>query len=153
GFVVHLGRKDLMVKIRGYRVDFSEVEWALLEHPGIKEVGVRAWDREEGEKYLAGYIVPRRESVMNASEIREFLSNKLPDYMIPTSFKFVETLPMTNGKLDRLALPRPDTLRPELKDTYVAPRNEVEKKLAEIWSEVLQIEDIGVHDNFLDLGG
>jgi amino acid adenylation domain-containing protein len=153
GFVVHLGRKDLMVKIRGYRVDFSEVERALLEHPGIKEVGVRAWDREEGEKYLAGYIVPRRESVMNASEIREFLSNKLPDYMIPTSFKFVETLPMTNGKLDRLALPRPDTLRPELKDTYVAPRNEVEKKLAEIWSEVLQIEDIGVHDNFLDLGG
>jgi amino acid adenylation domain-containing protein len=153
GFVVHLGRKHSMVKIRGYRVDVSEVERALLEHPGIKEAGVRAWDREEGEKYLAGYIVPRPESVLNASEVRKFLSNKLPDYMIPTALKFVETLPLTNGKLDRLALRKPDTRRPELKETYVAPRNEVERKLAGTWSEVLQIDDIGVHDNFFDLGG
>ena len=153
GFVIHRGRKDLMVKIRGFRVDISEVEYALLEHPGIKEAGVRAWDREEGEKYLAGYIVPRLESVLNASEVREFLSNKLPDYMIPTAFEFVESLPLTNGKLDRLALPKPDPRRRELKETYVAPRNEVERKLAGIWSEVLQIDNIGVHDNFFDLGG
>jgi amino acid adenylation domain-containing protein len=153
GFVIHRGRKDLMVKIRGYRVDISEVEHALLEHPGIKEAGVRAWDREEAEKYLAGYIVLRPESVLNASEVREFLSNRLPDYMIPTALKFVEALPLTNGKLDRLALPKLDTRRPELKETYVAPRNEVERKLAGIWSEVLQIDNIGVHDNFFDLGG
>jgi amino acid adenylation domain-containing protein len=152
GFVIHRGRKDLMVKIRGFRVDISEVEHALLEHPGIKEAGVRAWDREDGEKYLAGYIV-RLESMLNASEVREFLSNKLPDYMIPTAFKFVESLPLTNGKLDRLALPKPDPRRPELKETCVAPRNEVERKLAGIWSEVLQIDNIGVHDNFFDLGG
>ena len=153
GFVIHRGRKDLIVKIRGFRVDISAVEQALLEHPDIKEAGVRAWDREEGEKYLAGYIVPRPESVLNASEVREFLSNKLPDYMIPTAFKVVESLPLTNGKLDRLALPQPDTRRPELKETYVAPRNDVERKLGAIWSEVLQIENIGVHDNFFDLGG
>ena len=85
GFVVHLGRKDLMVKIRGYRVDISEVERALLEHPDIKEAGVKAWEREEGEKYLAGYIVPRAESLLNSSEVREFLRKKLPDYMIPLS--------------------------------------------------------------------
>ena len=144
GFVIHRGRKDLLVKIRGFRVDISEVEHALLVHPGIKEAGVRAWDREEGEKYLAGYIVPRPESVLNASEVREFLSNKLPDYMIPTALKFVEALPLTNGKLDRLALPKPDTGRPELKETYVSARNEVEKKLPGTWSEVLQIDGIGL---------
>ena len=153
GFVVHLGRKDLMVKIRGFRVDFSEIERALVEHPEINEVGVRAWDREDGEKYLAAYIVPRPESQLNVSEIRQFLSGKLPDYMNPTVVQFVEALPLTNGKLDRQALPKPDTLRPVLKETYVGPRNETEKKLAGIWSEVLQIDDIGVHDDFFDLGG
>ena len=155
GFVVHLGRKDLMVKIRGYRVDFSEVERALLKHPAIKDAGVRAWDHEgeDGEKYLAAYIVPRSEPQLNVSEIRQFLAAKLPDYMIPTAVQFVEALPLTNGKLDRQRLPKPDKLRPALKESYVGPRNETERKLADIWSEVLQIADIGVHDNFFDLGG
>ena len=155
GFVVHLGRKDLMVKIRGYRVDFSEVEQALLKHPAIKDAGVRAWDHEgeDGEKYLAAYIVPRSEPQLNVSEIRQFLAAKLPDYMIPTAVQFVEALPLTNGKLDRQRLPKPDKLRPALKESYVGPRNETERKLADIWSEVLQIADIGVHDNFFDLGG
>lgn len=155
GFVVHLGRKDLMVKIRGYRVDFSEVERALLKHPAIKDAGVRACDHEgeDGEKYLVAYIVPRSEPQLNVSEIRQFLAAKLPDYMIPTAVQFVEALPLTNGKLDRQRLPKPDKLRPALKESYVGPRNETERKLADIWSEVLQIADIGVHDNFFDLGG
>src|ERR1044072_1945983 len=101
GFVIHLGRKDLMVKIRGYRVDISEVERALLEHSAIKEAAVKAWEREEGEKYLAAYMVSRAESVLNVSGIREFLSSKLPDYMIPTAMQFVEPVRLTNGKLDR----------------------------------------------------
>ena len=153
GFVIHLGRKDLTVKIRAYRVDISEVEHALLQHPDIKEAGVRAWDREEGEKYLAGYIVPRPDTQLNVSEIREFLKSKLPDYMIPTAVQFVEALPLTNGKLDRQALPKPNALRPALNEAYVAPRNETERKLSGIWSQVLQIVDIGIHDNFFDLGG
>ena len=99
------------------------------------------------------YIVPRSEPQLNVSEIRQFLAAKLPDYMIPTAVQFVEALPLTNGKLDRQRLPKPDKLRPALKESYVAPRNETERKLADIWSEVLQIADIGVHDNFFDLGG
>src|SRR5581483_7171658 len=153
GFVIHLGRKDLMVKIRGYRVDFSEVERALLEHPSVKDAGVRSWDQKDGEKYLAAYIVLRPDSQLNVSELRRFLSAKLPDYMIPPAVQFVEALPLTNGKLDRQALPKPNASRPALKEAYLAPRNETERKLAEIWSEVLQIENIGVHDNFFDLGG
>jgi amino acid adenylation domain-containing protein len=153
GFVVHLGRKDFMVKIRGYRVDISEVERALLEHPGIKDGGVKVWEREPGEKYLAGYIVPREGYALNVSEVREFFRGKLPEYMIPSAFKLMATLPLTNGKLDRQALPRPDTQRPALKQPYVAPRGEVERKLAGIWAEVLQIDEVGIHDNFFDLGG
>lgn len=153
GFVIHLGRKDLMVKIRGYRVDISEVERALLEHPGIQEAAVRAWEREDGEKYLAAYMVARAESVLNVGEIRESLSSKLPDYMIPTAMQFVEALPLTNGKLDRRALPKPDSRRPELRTAYLAPRNETEQKLTEIWSEVMAVEQIGVSDSFFDLGG
>jgi amino acid adenylation domain-containing protein len=153
GFLIHLGRKDLMVKIRGYRVDISEIERAMLEHPGIKDAGVRAWERIPGEKCLAAYMVPRRGFALNVSEVRDFLGKKLPDYMIPSAFTPMETLPLTNGKLDRQKLPQPDTKRPALRETYIAPRNEVEKRLAGIWSEVLQIDPIGVHDNFFDLGG
>jgi amino acid adenylation domain-containing protein len=153
GFVIHLGRKDSMVKIRGYRVDFSEVERALLEHPLVKDAGVTAWDRDPGEKYLAGYIVTREDSVLNVSELRTFLSDKISDYMVPSSFTFIPSLPLTNGKLNRQALPKPDTRRPELKAPYVAPRNDVERKLAQIWAEVLQIDNVGIDDNFFDLGG
>jgi len=153
GCLIHKGRKDFRLKIRAYAVDLIEVEQALLEHPHIREAGVRAGDREDGEKYLAGYIVPEPESELNAGKIRGFLSRKLPDYMIPSVFKLVEALPLTNGKLDRLALPKPDTWRPGLEETYVAPRNDAESKLVDIWSEVLKIDAIGIHDNFLDLGG
>jgi acyl carrier protein len=153
GCLIHKGRNDFRQKIRGYAVDLLEVEQALLQHRHIREAGVRAWDREDGEKYLAGYLVPGPESELNASEIREFLSHKLPDYMIPSAFKLVEALPLTNGKLDRLALPKPDTWRPGLKETYVAPRNDVESKLVDIWSKVLQIDEVGIDDNFFDLGG
>jgi amino acid adenylation domain-containing protein len=153
GFVIHLGRKDLMAKIRGYRVDVSEVERALVEHPGVKEAAVAVWEREPNEMYLAGYIELRKDKLLNVSEIREFLENKLPDYMIPFVFTFVKSLPMTNGKLDRKALPKPDKQRPELRDVYVEPRNKIEKELTGIWAEVLQLDKVGVHDNFFELGG
>jgi acyl carrier protein len=102
---------------------------------------------------LAGYIVPRHETALNVSEIREFLSNKLPDYMVPASFKFMQSLPLTNGKLNRLALPKPDKRRPDLKEAYAAPRDIIERSLSEIWGEVLQLDEVGIHDNFFDLGG
>jgi amino acid adenylation domain-containing protein len=153
GFLVHLGRKDLMVKIRGYRVNLNEVEGALLEHFQVKEAAVAAWDSDPGEKYLVGYVVPRQKSALNVSELNEFLRKKLSDYMIPASFVFLESLPFVNGKLDRTALPLPDHQRPNLRTPYVQPDSELQQKLSQIWAEVLSLDRVGVHDNFFDLGG
>jgi amino acid adenylation domain-containing protein len=153
GMVILLGRKDHMIKIRGYRVDISEVERALLEHPVIRDAGVAAWDREPGEKYLAGYVVPREESAPNVSELKEFLRNKLPDYMLPATFVFLKSLPLTNGKLNRRALPLPDHKRPNVGQPYVPAQNVTEQKLIQMWEELLDVFPIGIHDNFFDLGG
>jgi len=153
GFLIHLGRKDLMVKIRGYRVNISDVEAALLDHVQVKEAGVASWDSDSEEKYLVGYVVLRKEAAVNVSDLNEFLRTRLPDYMIPSAFIFLESLPLTNGKLDRHALPRPGHQRPELAEAYLAPRSSLEKTLTEIWSNVLDIDRVGIRDNFLDLGG
>ena len=153
GFVIHMGRKDLMVKIRGYRVDIGEIEGALLEHPMVKEAGVTVWEREPGEKYLVGYIVVVGGSVLNVSDIREFLEKKLPSYMIPSTFMFLESLPLTNGKIDRKALPTPDNKRPELSTEYLVARDKIEKRMIGIWEEILGVRPIGIDDSFFDLGG
>jgi amino acid adenylation domain-containing protein len=153
GFLIHLGRKDFMVKIRGYRVELGEIERTLRAHPQVKEAGVVADDRQSGEKYLAAYIVAASSPGPTVDELRRFLKGTLPDYMVPSAFVFLETLPLTNGKLDRKALPKADERRPELSQPYVAPRNEVERMLAEIWAEILSLDRVGVHDNFFDLGG
>jgi amino acid adenylation domain-containing protein len=153
GFLIHLGRKDFMVKIRGYRVDIGEIESRLREHRQITEAAVAYWDRAAGEKSLVGYVVLCPEAIVNVSDLKEFLRARLPDYMIPHSFRFLPVLPLTNGKLDRSALSNPDNQRPSLMTPYVAPRSELEARLAGIWSEVLVIDPIGVRDNFFNLGG
>jgi len=154
GFVIHLGRKDFMVKIRGYRVELGEVEKRLLEHPLVKETGVAAWSRENEEKYLAAYVVPRENAKLTAEDLRAFLQDKLPDYMIPSAFVKLDALPLTpSGKVDRKALPVPDSSRPELGTPFVAPRSPTEEKLAKIWAGVLSLDQVGIHDNFFDLGG
>jgi amino acid adenylation domain-containing protein len=153
GFLIHLGRKDLMVKIRGYRVELSEIENALLAHPQVKDAGVAAWGQETGQEYLAGYIVIRGPGVPTVNELRQFLSIRLPNYMVPSVFMFLESLPMTNGKLDRKSLPRPNRRRPDLEQPYVGPSNEIETRLAQIWEALLDIRPIGAHDDFFELGG
>jgi acyl carrier protein len=153
GFLVHLGRKDFIVKIRGYRVDFGEAERALLEHPGVKEACVTAWEREDGEKYLAAYVVARDGGRPTVDEFRRFLREKLPDFMQPSAFMFMETLPLTNGKVDRRQLPKPEAKRPELSQSYAPPRSEIERILAEIWAQVLSLDRVGIHDDFFELGG
>jgi hypothetical protein len=153
GFLLHLGRKDSMVKVRGYRVELGEIEQTLLTHPQLKEAGVAAWTREPEDTYLAAYIVPRESSRPTVDELRGFLRQKLPDYMIPSAFTFLDCLPSTNGKLDRKALPKPDDKRPPLTQAYVPARDEVEKDLVRIWENVLDVHPIGIHDNFFDLGG
>jgi amino acid adenylation domain-containing protein len=153
GFLIHLGRKDFTVKIRGYRVEFGDVEKALQSHPEVREACVTAWEREDGEKYLAAYVVARDGVKPTFDELRRFLRQKLPDYMLPSVFLFQDSLPLINGKLDRRRLPKPDTQRPELSRSYVTPRNESERMLAEIWSQVLALDRVGIHDDFFELGG
>jgi amino acid adenylation domain-containing protein len=153
GCLIHLGRKDFVFKIRGFRVEIGEIERALLSHPQVNQAGVAVWEREGGEKYLAGYIALRKGCSPRVDDLRSFLTEKLPDYMVPSAFVFLEDLPLTNGKLDRKALPRPENKRPELKQSYVSPRNDVEHKLVQIWQEVLELNPIGINDRFLDLGG
>jgi acyl-coenzyme A synthetase/AMP-(fatty) acid ligase/2-polyprenyl-3-methyl-5-hydroxy-6-metoxy-1,4-benzoquinol methylase len=153
GCVVHKGRKDFRVKIRGYGVELSEIEGALLGHLQIRQAAVVAWDRSSGEKYLAAYVVAQQGGALTINTLRDFLSPKLPDYMLPSTFVFLESLPLVNGKIDRKALPRPDEKRPKLNRPYVPARLEVEQRLVNIWEEVLEVRPIGIHDNFFDLGG
>lgn len=153
GTLLHLGRKDLMVKIRGYRVELEEVERRLMEHPEVKDAGVTVWERKKGEQALAAYIVPRGPIRPTIDQLQRFLKELLPDYMVPSAFMFLDSLPLTNSKLDRRALPRPDGKRPALSTPHTSPSNEIENSLIQIWEEVLDVRPIGIHDNFFDLGG
>jgi acyl carrier protein len=108
----------------------------------------------KSDRRLVAYVVPADKPSCTTGELRKFLKQKLPEYMIPSAFVFLDALPLTpNGKIDRKALPAPDQTRPELEDNYVAPRTAVEEMIAEIWAEVLKLDTVGVHDNFFDLGG
>ena len=153
GSLVHIGRKDLMVKIRGHGVEVEGVERKLNEHPQVKDAAVSAWDYGDGDKYLAAYIVAEGKSLPTADQLKTFLRETLPDYMIPSTIMFLDSLPLTNGKLDRKALPQPGNTRPELRTKYYIPRNEIEKCLVRIWEDLLDVHPIGIHDNFFDLGG
>ena len=154
GCLIHKGRKDFRVKIRGYGVEIAEVEKALLAHPAIRETIVVARQNELGESHLAAYCTSSRQPSPSVSEIREFLSKKLPNYMIPAAFLFLDSMPLTpNGKINRRALPDPGNSRPVLETAFVPSRTPVEKELAQIWAEVLSIDKIGIHDSFFDLGG
>src|SRR4029077_15902312 len=135
----HLGRKDMMVKIRGYRVEIGEVERELLVHPLVKDAAVAARDGESGEKSMVAYVVPHNQPFRAVDELNSYLRVKLPDYMIPKAYVFLDALPLINGKLDREALPEPERKRPEVSQPYVTPRSEVEQELVRIWEEVLDV--------------
>lgn len=154
GNLEFLGRIDNQVKIRGFRIELGEIESVLKQHPEVREVVVIDQEDELSVKYLVAYVVPRQGNIFSASELRRFLKEKLPEYMMPSAFVPLKNLPLTpNGKVDRRALPSPEMARPDLEDTFVAPRTPVEESLARIWAEVLRLEKVGVHDNFFDLGG
>ena len=154
GCLYHLGRKDFQVKVRGYRVDVGEVETELLRHEKIKEVAVVGRKDVLGNSKLVAYFVPAATISPSVTALREFLGRKLPQYMIPTSFIPLSSLPLTpNGKVNRRLLPNPDHSRPQLETAIVPPRNEIERQLTQMWSDVLAVDEIGIHDSFLDLGG
>jgi len=154
GNIEFLGRIDGQVKIRGFRIELGEIENVLGQAPGVREAVVLAREDTPGEKRLVAYMVPDRKLSLPTGELRTFLKEKLPEYMVPSAFVVLERLPLTpNGKVDRKALPAPDTSRPDFSGAFVAPRNSVEEVLAGIWTDVLKLECVNVHDNFFDLGG
>jgi non-ribosomal peptide synthase protein (TIGR01720 family) len=150
----YLGRSDGQVKVRGFRIELGEIEVALKDHPTVSDAVVLAREESSGGKRLVGYVVPETGSATSVNELRRFLGQRLPEYMIPAVFVELETLPLTpNGKVDRRALPEPgeDRLGPETE--YEAPRTPEEEILTGLWAEVLGLERVGVNDNFFELGG
>ena len=154
GQLEFLGRKDQQVKVRGFRVELGEIETVLREHEGIREAVLTAYADTHGDTHLAAYIVPAGEQAPTRSELHAFLRDKLPEYMVPHLYHFLDRLPLTpQGKVDRRALPRSEGGERELDVAFVGPRNAVEEVLCEIFAEVLRVERVGVNDNFFDLGG
>ena len=154
GNIEYLGRTDYQVKIRGFRIEPGEVESALLQHPGVDQAIVASYTNDVDHKQLIAYLVSEEELPPPADEIRRFLQQHLPDYMIPSAFIMLDSIPLTeSGKIDRKALSALDIPRPDLTQSYVKPRTPQEKMLVDIWAQVLQVDQVGIYDNFFDLGG
>ncbi|HEY7354997.1 MAG TPA: amino acid adenylation domain-containing protein [Ktedonobacterales bacterium] len=163
GNLEFIGRADFQVKIRGFRIELGEIEAALEEHPAMQQALVLAKDEPSGNKHLVAYVVPEApyrsqaeaaETEKLVPQLRGFLKDRLPDYMMPSAFVVLDAMPLnSNGKIDRKALPEPELTRKELGSDFVAPRTPLEESVAQIWMEVLGVERVGSQDNFLELGG
>jgi len=154
GCLEYLGRKDFQVKIRGHRIETSEIEMALVASSSIKDAVVVARDDQFGDKHLVAYLVSAGQAEPSVSELRRHLNEQLTDYMVPSAFVFLKELPVTpTGKIDRQALPAPNVASSRLEDQFAAPRNPSEEILAEIWANLLGVQRVGIHDNFFELGG
>ena len=163
GNLEYLGRADHQVKIRGFRIELGEIEAAIAQHPSIREAVVIAREDQPGNKRLVAYCVPRAQNAssqtrnghpLSSDSLRDYLQKELPDYMIPSEFVMLETLPLTaNGKVDRRALPSFDGNSSDRAATFIAPRDVLELRLAQIWEEILDRRPIGVRDDFFKLGG
>ena len=149
-----IGRADHQVKLHGFRIELGEIEAALAEHPGVREnVVIVSHDVAGNDSRLVAYIVAESLAPTTA-ELRQYLLEHLPDYMVPAVFVFIPALPLnSNGKVDQKRLPPPDQVRPELGQSYVAPRSATEQVVANIWADVLKLDRVGIHDNFFELGG
>ncbi|HSS48749.1 MAG TPA: amino acid adenylation domain-containing protein, partial [Thermoanaerobaculia bacterium] len=149
-----LGRMDQQVKVRGYRIELGEIEAALSEYPLVRDVAVIAREEVPGQPRLVAYLVPQADASPTAAELRGFLQEVLPEFMLPSAFVLLPALPLTvTGKLDRLALPVPGMDRSLSSAPFVAPRTPTEEVLAMIWAELLRVDRVGIHDNFFELGG
>ncbi len=153
GSIKFEGRKDFQIKIRGFRIELGEIESALAQHAHVGESVVVAKENGTGDKRLIAYVVPREQASING-ELREFLKQKLPQYMVPNSFVVLDSLPLTaSGKVDRHALPAPDDLSNRQDGQRSTPQTQVEKLLATIWTDLLEVSGIGINDNFFEVGG
>ena len=154
GLILYAGRADRQVKIRGYRIEPDEIESVISSYNGAEENVVIVREDSPEDKRLIAYIAVKNESRPDASDLRLFLKSKLPAYMMPSAFVFIDKFPLTpNGKINLKALPAPDKSNGQTFRSHIEPRNSIEKELASIWTELLKIEKIGVDDNFFELGG
>jgi len=154
GQVMNLGRMDSQVKIRGYRIELGEIEAALGEHPSVRDVVVVAREDQPGQKGLIGYIVPQSGKSAASSELRAFLTRRLPDYMVPTAIVSLAAMPLTpNGKIDRKALAPSNRVAAAGDADPAEPQTATEAAVASLWSDILKINRVGVSDNFFALGG
>jgi len=154
GVIEYLGRNDFQVKVRGLRIELGEIEAALSEHVTVGQAVVVSREEIPGDVRLVAYLVPRADASPSVADLRIFLKDRLPEYMIPSAFVILPSLPLNpSGKVDRKALPAPERMRSSLATQYEAPRTEVEAMIADLWKDVLRLEKVGVHDNFFDLGG
>ncbi len=158
GILEFLGRIDDQIKLHGFRIELGEIEAAIRQHPEVRETVVLLREDEPGVQRLVAYIVSQaendREKTLSVDNLRDFVRQKLPEYMVPANFVFLKALPLTlNGKIDRKSLPIPERLQPELRGDFVPPHNEVESTIASIWQELLHVEKVGIYDNFFDIGG
>ncbi|HEX8772589.1 MAG TPA: amino acid adenylation domain-containing protein [Pyrinomonadaceae bacterium] len=154
GNIEFLGREDFQVKVQGYRIELGEIEAALSEHEMVRACVVVAVGERHKDKRLVAYVVTEDGHAINTDELRGFLGDKLPGYMIPSGFVTLEALPLTpNGKVDRQRLPAPDLRRNSQPRAYEPPRDALEQELSALWAEILEQPQIGIHDNFFDLGG
>jgi amino acid adenylation domain-containing protein len=154
GNIEYLGRLDFQVKIRGFRIEPGEIETILGQHEAVRESVVTVREDVPGDKRLVAYLTTAAVQPPTVTELRQYLKQKLPDYMIPTAFVCLEALPLTaSGKTNRQALPAPDSIRPTLAGDFVAPRTPLEAQLAGIWARLLRVERVGRNDNFFELGG
>jgi aspartate racemase len=154
GNIEYISRIDHQVKIRGFRIELGEIEAVLEQHPAVQQAVVIAREDVPGDKRLVAYLVAKPEQTFTTSELRQFVQQKLPDYMVPSALVQMDTLPLTpNEKVDRRALPAPDPVRQESPETFVAPRDELELQLTKIWEQVLGVQAIGIQDNLFELGG
>jgi amino acid adenylation domain-containing protein len=150
----HLGRKDSQVKVRGHRVELDEVTSKLFESPAIKDAFVNAHTDQGGENRLVAYLVPIEKSPALVEDILAELKESLPSYMIPTDFLVLDEIPkLPSGKVDARTLPEPQRTRSSLRSKYVPPQNTVERKLVEIWEDLLEFQPVGIEDDFFELGG
>lgn len=155
GNIVFLGRSDHQIKIRGVRIELGEIEARLNQHPAIRESVVTLTQQKQNDRYLAAYIVTQPDTqVPSVEQLRSFLKHSLVEQMVPSAFVFLEALPLSiNGKLNRAALPQPETTRTHLASAYAIPQTTIEQAIASIWSDVLQLKAPGIYDNFFDSGG
>ena len=154
GELEFLGRIDHQVKIRGFRIELGEIETAIAQYPVVQEAVVIAHEDNLKQKRLIAYLIPNQHHTFVASELQRFLQAKLPSYMIPANFVCLESLPLTpNRKVDRSSLPAPDLTTQSQTTTTVSPRTPTEKKLVQIWAEILSLQQVSIHDDFFSLGG